>query len=132
MEELTEKRVWQRVRGELDPVEQVRRMLSDQGALLGTYRTLSRRGGAWRRLYEQSEAQIACLRGLLRVLTGQGAARPRCGGPMELIDCLRLERRCLSELTELSREGEWGGVFACLLDRQRRQCRLVLELMGSM
>ena len=49
MEELTEKRVWQRVRGELDPAEQVRRMLSDQGALLGAYRTLSRRGGAWRR-----------------------------------------------------------------------------------
>lgn len=130
MEELTEKRVWQRVRGEAEPVERVRRMLLDQGALLGTYRCLSRRGGAWRRLYEQSEAQVACLRGLLRVLTGQGAARPRCGGPMELADCLRLERDHLAELTELSRDGEWGGVFACLLDRQRRQCRLVLELLG--
>ena len=130
MEELTEKRVWQRVRGEAEPVERVRRMLSDQGALLGTYRSLSRRGGAWRRLYEQSEAQCACLRGLLRVLTGQGAARPRCSGAGDLTACFELERRLLSELTELSRDGEWGGVFACLLDRQRRQCRLVLELLG--
>ncbi len=130
MEELTEKRVWQRVRGDADPAERVRALLADQGALLGTYRNLSRRGGAWRRLWEQKEEQAAALRGLLRVLTGQGAARPRCGGVMDLSACLRLERRCLSELTELSREGEWGPLFACLLERQKNQCRLVLELLG--
>lgn len=130
MEELTEKRVWQRVRGECGPVERVRGMLTDQGALLGTYRNLSRRGGPWRRLYEQKEVQTACLRGLLRLMTGQCAAQPRGSGAGDLADCLRLERRTLSELTELSREGEWADLSALLLERQKCQCRLVLELLG--
>ena len=130
MEELTEKRVWQRVRGDMDPTERVRAILADQGQLLGTYRNFSRRGGAWRRLREQKESKVACLRGLLRVLTGQGAAQPRCSGAGDLTACFELERRLLSELTELSRDGEWGGIFAVLLERQRGQCRLVLELLG--
>jgi hypothetical protein len=131
MEELTEKRVWQRVRGETDPSEPVRAMLADQGLLLGTYRNLSRRGGAWRRLWEQKEEQVACLRGLLRMLTGQGTARPRCGSAGELTDCFTLEQKFLTELTVLSRDGEWGPLFDALLDRQKCQCRLLLTILGT-
>ena len=132
MEELAEKRIWQRVRGEADLTGRVRTMLADQGPLLGTYRNLSRRGGTWRRLWEQKEEQVACLRGMLRIGTGQGAARPRCGTAGDLNACFTLERKFLSELTDLSREGEWGPVFAALLDRQKCQCRLLLELLGTM
>ena len=132
MEELTEKRVWQRVRGETDPLQRVRGMLADQGALLGTYRVFSRRGGAWRRLYEQKEEQTACLRGVLRMMTGQCTARPRCGCLPDLAACFPPERRLLEELTELSREGEWAPLFGLLLDRQKSQCRLLLELLGTM
>ena len=42
MEELMEKRIWQRVRGE-GVTERVRAILADQGPLLGTYRIQSRR-----------------------------------------------------------------------------------------
>ena len=38
MEELAEKRVWQRVRGE-GAQERVRSLLADQGPVLGTYRS---------------------------------------------------------------------------------------------
>ena len=130
MEELMEKRVWQRVRGDLDPAEPVREMLSDQGMLLTAYRDRSRRGGPWRLLYEQKEEQVACLRGLLRMMTGQCAARPRCCGGGDLTACFQSERKLLSGLTELSREGEWSPLFALLLDRQRSQCRLLLQLLG--
>ena len=51
MEELAEKRIWQRVRGE-GAQERVRSLLADQGPLLGTFRNLCRRGGSWRRLWE--------------------------------------------------------------------------------
>ena len=131
MEELTEKRVWQRVRGNTDPTEPVRTMLADQGLLLGTYRNLSRQGGAWRRLWEQKEEQVACLRGMLRIWTGQSTARPRCGTAGDLKACFTLEHKFLTELTDLSREGEWGPVFAALLDRQKCQCRLLLTLLGT-
>ena len=131
MEELAEKRVWQRVRGEQDPAEGLRALLARQGRCLGAYGTMSRRGGAWRRLYECKEEQVACLRGLLRMLTGQGTARPRCGSAGELTDCFTLEQKFLTELTVLSREGEWGPLFDALLDRQKCQCRLLLTILGT-
>ena len=133
MEELTERQVWQRVRGEAAAVERLRACLADQGALLTAYRGMARRGGAWRRLLEQKEEQIACLRGLLRAMTGQGTAHPRSGGgPVDLMQCLEAERRILGELSELSREGEWAPVLEILRDRQKGQCRILLELLGSM
>ena len=132
MEELAEKRVWQRVRGDGDITGRVRSLLADQGPLLGTYRNLSRRGGSWRRLWELKEAQVACLRGLLRLLTGQAAAKPRPGTAGDLTDCFRLERKFLGELTDLSREGEIGDMAALLLKRQQELCRLELELLGTM
>ena len=132
MEELAEKRVWQRVRGESDSTERVRSLLADQGPLLGTYRNLSRRGGAWRRLWELKESQVACLRGLLRLLTGQSAAKPTPGTAGDLNACLESERRLLGELTDLSRDAGIGDLAGALTDGQRRICRLLLELMGGM
>ena len=132
MEELAEKRIWQRVRGESDITERVRSLLADQGPLLGTYRNLSRRGGAWRRLWELKEEQVACLRGLLRLLTGQSAAKPRPGAAGDLKACLDAERRLLGELMDLSRDAGIGDLAGALTEGQRRICRLLLELMGSM
>ena len=132
MEELAEKRIWQRVRGEGDLTGRVRSLLADQGPLLGTYRNLSRRGGAWRRLWELKESQVACLRGLLRLLTGQTAANPRPGAAGDLNACLESERRLLGELTDLSREGEISDLASLLLKRQQEICRLELELLGTM
>ena len=132
MEELAEKRIWQRVRGETDSTEQVRRLLADQGPLLGTYRNFSRRGGAWRRLWELKESQVACLRGLLHLLTGQTAAKPRPGVAGDLHACLESERRLLGELTDLSRDAGIGDLAGALTESQRRICRFLLELMGSM
>ena len=131
MEELTEKRVWQRVRGEAAVLDLVRSCLADQGPLLTAYRSFSRRGGLWRRLYECKAEQVSCLRGLVRVLTGQGAARPGGSALPDLMACFDRERRLLLELTELSRDPEQGSVFAILLDRQKAICRLVLELLGT-
>ena len=129
MEELMEKRIWQRVRGE-GVTERVRTILADQGPLLGTYRIQSRRGGKWRRIWELKEEQTAALRGLLRLLTGQTTAKPRPGTAGDLLTCLGLERRLLAELTDLSREGEIADLADLLLERQRDVCRLELELLG--
>ena len=132
MEELAEKRVWQRVRGEQDPAEALRALLARQGRCLGVYGTMSRRGGAWRRLYECKEEQVACLRGLLRLVTGQVAAKPTPGTAGDLNACLESERRLLGELTDLSRDAGIGDLAGALIESQRRICRLLLELMGGM
>ena len=133
MEELKESRVWQRVRGGCDPAEELRQCLQKQGELLGMYRGLSRRGGRGRQLYEQKSSQIACLRGLLRVMTGQSVAPPRSpDAPAELLRCHRAELEFLGQLRCWSREGELAALFDALTDRQKCQCRLVLELLGTM
>ena len=132
MEELNESRVWQRVRG-TDQTEDLRGLLVRQARLRAVYRQLSRRGGKWRLLLEQKESQIACLRGLLRIRTGQGAACPRVGETsQDLAACFDEERGLLAELTRLSREEELGPVFAVLLREQQKHCRLLLELLGTM
>ena len=132
MEELNESRVWQRVRG-TDQTEDLRRLLIRQARLRAVYRQMSRRGGKWRLLLEQKESQIACLRGLLRIRTGQGAACPRVGETsQDLAACFDEERGLLAELTRLSREEELGPVFTVLLREQQKHCRLLLELLGTM
>ena len=133
MEESRESKIWQRVRGGVDPAEELRQCLQKQGVLLGMYRSLSRRGGRGRQLYEQKMHQVACLRGLLRVMTGQSVAPPRSPeAPVDLLRCHRAELEFLEQLKRWSREGEQGDLFGALADRQKCQCRLVLELLGTM
>jgi len=133
MEEMAEKRVWQRVRGEPELVGRLRSLLEEQGRLWGVYRTLGRRGGKYRLLLEQKENQIACLRGMLRVLTGQGAAHPRWGGGApDLQSCFEAEQRLLEELTRCSREPELGPVLGAMAEGQKRHLRILLEVIGTM
>ena len=133
MEEQLENRIWQRVRGVSDPAQELRQCLQEQGELLGIYRGLSRRGGKGRQLYEQKMHQVACLRGLLRVMTGQCIAPPRSPeAPADLLRCHREELEFLRQLKLWSREGELSALFESLADRQKCQCRLVLEILGTM
>lgn len=132
MEAMDERRVWQRVRGE-DRTERLRSCLAKQAELLRIYRQLSRRGGKCRMLFEQKENQIACLKGLLRVLTGQGVHLPRGGeAPIDLLRCHAGEMEFLRELTEWSKDPELGPVFDTLRERQKTQCRLLLEIIGTL
>ena len=133
MEESTEKRVWQRVRGEPDRGDAGRECLSRQGRLWLVYRFLACRGGKYRRLWETKQEQVACLRGVLRVMTSQGVRQPQGEpGPVDLMQCFDLERQTLQELTRLCRDEEFGGIFEILRQRQWNQCRLLLEILGTM
>ncbi len=128
MEAMEERRVWQRVRSGED-TEALRQMLQSQGVLACRYRQLARRGGKMRMLYEQKEAQIACLRGLLRVRTGQAVAHPAwTEGKVDLLQCYQKEQEFLRELTAMAQD----PVFAALQHQQARQCCLLLEILGSM
>ena len=133
MEEIKESQIWQRVRGESDRAGELRQMLTDQGQLWSRYRQMARRGGKWRLLLEQKESQIACLRGLLRLTTGQSAAHPRpTESQADLPQCMAREQVFLQELTRLKRDPEWGPVYGVLAESQTRQCRILLELIGTL
>ena len=126
MEEITQKQVWQRVR-ESGAEETLRRWLAEQGQLWTVYRNLSRRGGRFRQLFEQKDRQLSCLRGLLRLRTGQCIARPRCTGTaLELCACYEPENRFLEELS-----GQSSPVLTALAQGQKQHLCLLLELLGS-
>ncbi len=126
MEAMDERRVWQRVRGTEGP--DLRQMLEAQGRLASQYRILSRRGGKCRQLFEQKEAQIQCLRGLLRVETGQGVAHPSwTEGRVDLLRCYAMETEFLRFL-----QSQTEPIFGALRDRQAAQCRLLLEVIAAM
>lgn len=129
MEETTQKQIWQRVRGSAgsEPEEALRRWLAEQGRLWAVYRCFSRRGGRYRLLFEQKDRQLACLRGLLRLRTGQCAARPRCSeAPPDLCACYEPEAHFLEELTARN-----DPALAVLARFQQKQLCLLLELLGS-
>ena len=129
MEETTQKQVWQRVRGTLgaEPEELLRRWLTEQGRLWAVYRVFSRRGGRYRLLFEQKDRQLACLRGLLRLQTGQSPARPRCGEvPPDLCACYEPEARFLEELS-----CQGNPALTALAQSQKKHLCLLLELLGS-
>ena len=132
MEQRKESEIWQRVRGEADRAGELRGMLERQGQLWCCYRQTARRGGKWRLLLEQKESQIACLRGLLRMHTGQSTAHPRaCDGKVDLLHCMAREQDFLRELTRLKRDDEWGPVWEAMAEGQKRQCRILLEIIGT-
>ena len=130
MEEMVEKQIWQRVRGTAgaEPEEELRRWLECQGTLWAAYRILSRRGGRYRLLFEQKDRQLNCLRGLLRLRTGQCPARPRCGGTApDLMRCYEPEAHFLEELLRRTQD----PAFAALAADQKKHLCLLLELLGS-
>ncbi len=133
MEQRKESEIWQRVRGETDRAGELRRMLMEQGKLWCCYRQMARRGGKWRILLEQKENQIACIRGLLRMTTGQSAAHPRPAETrVDVMQCMTREQSFLRELTNWKRDAEWGPVYEAMAEGQKRQCRMMLEIIGNL
>lgn len=127
MEEITQKQVWQRVRGS-GAEEELRRWLAEQGRLWAVYRSFSRRGGRYRMLFEQKDRQLSCLRGLLRLQTGQCAARPRCSeAAPDLCACYESEARFYEELSHRGTD----PALTVLSAGQKKQLSLLLELLGS-
>lgn len=132
--EIDERKVWQRVRGETpDQTQLLREWLAEQAPIAACYRNLSRRGGKFQLLHEHKHSQINALRGLLRLLTGQGVARPQCReAAADLKICFAAEVKFYRALDAQSREGEFGPVFASLRERQREHCRILAEVIGTM
>lgn len=132
--EIDERKVWQRVRGGTpDQIQRLREFLTAQAPIAACYRNLSRRGGKFQLLHEHKHSQINALRGILRMLTGQPVAQPRCReATPDLKACFTAERNLYDALDAQSRDGEFGPVFASLRDRQREHCRLLAEVIGTM
>lgn len=138
-------RVWQKVQANIPQPNREQglpELLTQQWNDAATYLQLSRhfqgrQNALLRRLFEEEQAQTACLKGIYTLLTGNRpkiAATPVPQEPPELIlrKCYGREMRCLAQYEQRSSDPEYGPVFARLAIQKRDHCRMVLELLGNM
>ncbi len=138
-------RVWQRVQAtgqEPDITPILLTMIAEEWQDATIYLHLSRlypgRGGAQlRKLFEEEQAHVACLKGIYTLLTGQRASTritPPPQGPMDTIlrRCYGREMQCLAQYEQWSAHGEYGPVFSRLADQEKEHCRVLLELLGNL
>ena len=138
------RRVWQRVQGEAPPPDfrALPEMISEEKTDAAVYLHLSHRftgkeGAMLRRMFEEEQAHIACLRGIYRMCTGE-----RCNihtpPPAQeelsvtLRRCYGREMRCLAAYEARSGDKEYGPVFARLAEQEREHCQNILLLMGKL
>lgn len=126
---------------QIDPGELLTFMAREWGSA-AAYLYLSRQlpghsSEVLRQLFREEQAHAACLKGLYTLLTGQ---RPVARSPAPKAEPLEIAlRRCygrqmqsLASYEARSTHPEYGPVFARLADQERRHCRAVLEVLGSL
>ena len=89
-----------------------------------------------RRLHQESQRCIACIKGICR-LRGEPVKAPRLTAPKEpprrtLEKCYRRERQLCAEYEARSADPEHGMVLDRLAQQAREHCVTILEILGEM
>ena len=137
--------IWQRVQGgtvqtrpEEGLLELIARETEDAVIYLQLSRSVQGRGsGLLRKMYEQEQTHVACLKGIYTLTTGKRAnvAAPKLtpDTPENILRrCYGREMRCLARYEQRSGDAEYGQVFLKLAEQEREHCRMILELLGGM
>lgn len=137
-------RVWQRVQGEASAPDYkwIPELIAQEKAGSAVYLHLShhfggKEGAMLRRMFEEEQVHISCLRGIYRLITGE-----RCqvhinptspeDPSVSLRHCYGREMRCLSVYEAHSADGEYGPVFAQMAQQKKEHCKNILHLIGKM
>lgn len=143
-----EKRVWQRVQQSAPPELPLKQDTQELPALMAALRVnadaylrlskhLTGSGSAIaQRLYEETQAQIGCLRGIHILMSGSCPDIPKPTPQPESVSvmlrrCYGSMSRCLSHWESRMAQQDFGHVFALLAEQSRRHCALTLQLMGQ-
>lgn len=139
---MTERQVWQRVAAAPPPAASLRPLLAPVQEAAQDYRFLAAHlkgsaAEAARRLYDQTQDSLSCLRGLEQ-LRGSLPKRlpPPITQPKDLRRCLERSyhraRRLAAEYTARSADAETGFVFLALAQREQQACVTLASLLGSL
>ncbi|MBE6982781.1 MAG: hypothetical protein E7435_00620 [Ruminococcaceae bacterium] len=136
--------VWQRVQGEAVPysLQQLPQMIAEEKQDAATYLYLSHRfggkeGAMLRRMFEEEQTHVTCLRGIYRMVSGERCSLHTAPAEVDepsiaLRKCYGREMRCLAAYEALSGDKEYGPVFAQLAAEEREHCKNILHLIGKM
>lgn len=144
-----QKRVWERVQRRPPEPEQMLPLKRENLKPLlypvqensAAYQSLSRRmqgkdGEKCRRLHQESQKCIACMKGMCRLRGEQVKLQP-LPAPKEptrrlLESCYRREKQLWSEYETRSADPDHGVVFSRLAQQAREHCVTILELLGAL
>ncbi len=134
--------VWQRVQGTAPApaLHRLPELITEQRLSAAAYLSLSRCFGGresamLRKMAEEAQTHIACLRGIHRMATGEGCRVQTVPTPQEaphiaLRRCYGREMRCLAAYEAQSGDEEYGAVFSQLACQAREHCKNILFLTG--
>ena len=107
-----------------------------------TYLQLSRRfqgkqNALLRKLFEQEQAHMSCLKGLYTLITGKkpqvAAVQPVTEDTQKVLRrCYGRQMQCLAQYEQRTSDPEYGHVFTRLAQQEKEHCHLLLELLGSL
>jgi hypothetical protein len=142
-----EARVWQRLQAEKQEGknqshgENLQALVMEQLQLSAVYSHLARvcpgrDGAVFMRLAREAKIQALCLKGILKLITGQNpsvAATPPQSSLSEamLRRCYGQELRLLREYESRCTDTEYGPVFDRMAGRNREHCAALMELIGN-
>ena len=140
-------RVWQRVQSreklEMPSLEQtnLRPLILTAQENVAAYQNLSRQipgkdGEKARRLWQESQKCIACMKGICRA-RGEQVKVPQLRAEKEpvkraLMKCYHRERKLWGEWEQRSGEAEHGLVFGRLAQQAREHCVTIMEILGNL
>ena len=142
-----QQRVWQRVQNreklEMPALEQenLRPLILSVQENVVAYQNLSRQfqgkdGEKLRRLQQESQKCIACMKGICRV-RGEQVKVPQLNWEKEpakrvLMKCYHRERKLWNEWEQRSMDPDHGLVFGRLAQQAREHCVSIMEVLGDL
>ena len=136
--------VWQRVQAEAAQPDYrwIPEMIAEEKAGDAIYLHLShdfggKEGAMLRRMFEEEQSHISCLRGIYRLITGERCqvhTKPLApeDTAIALRRCYGREMRCLATYEAHCADAEYGPVFAQMAREEREHCKNILHLIGKM
>lgn len=137
--------VWQRVRAEASPsLEEnglgeliVREWESASAYLQLSRRMTGRSATLLRKLFEQEQAHVACLKGIYTLITGKRPSftgvKPGQDDPQKALRrCYGEQMQRLACYEQRSADPQYGHVFARLAQQEREHCHILLEILGTL
>ncbi len=136
--------VWQRVQGQSPAPDYkwIPEMIGEEKADGAIYLHLShhfggKEGAMLRRMFEEEQSHVSCLRGIYRLITGE-----RCqvhtvpfapeDPAIALRRCYGREMRCLATYEARCADPEYGPVFVQIAQQEREHCKNILHLIGKL
>ena len=141
-------RVWQRVQTAqpdvpalpIQPAQQLHGWILEEWQTAQRYIALQRQLPKYsqelKKLLTQKQSQIACLKGIYRMVAG-GAPKIAGVAPKQeqvnilMRKCYGSLMRCLAQYEAASRDPEYGSVYTRLAEQNRTHCQSILTILGN-